>query len=154
VAVDSFASTITVKYGGSYSDTYSLKVTSLSYGGFSTSGVTFVSKGEVTSFSPISGSVYGGTLITIIGQTFSTEATDNPVMIGTTLCAIVSTSETEIKCRTKPRLSGTAGSDTLTVFLKVSEEGVCSVSPCEFTWIDSGLPVLTSFSTEFDSATN
>lgn len=64
------------------------------------SAVTLKAVGEILSFSPSTGSIYGGTLITITGRVFSTEASDNPVKVGTTDCLVETTSPTEITCRT------------------------------------------------------
>ncbi len=59
----------------------------------------------ITSVSPSSGSIGGGTLITITGKNFVPDALDTMVTIGNELnqlCTIESISETEIKCRTPP----------------------------------------------------
>jgi len=58
------------------------------------SAVTLKAVGEVLSFTPASGSIYGGSLITITGRVFSTEATDNPVRVGSTDCLVETTSPT------------------------------------------------------------
>jgi hypothetical protein len=44
--------------------------------------------GTVHSVSPLTGSKYGGALITITGENFSDEAQDNPVMIGENYCYV------------------------------------------------------------------
>jgi hypothetical protein len=77
-----------VKYNGAYSDLYNVLITSNSNGKFDSSAITFQSIGIVTSYYPTEGSIYGGTLITITGYNFSTEATDNPVKIGETDCLV------------------------------------------------------------------
>jgi hypothetical protein len=74
--------TITVKYIGAYSGVYDLRVHSERNGNVLTSSVTFTAKIEVTGFEPRQGSLYGGTLLTISGGHFGTEATDNPVKVG------------------------------------------------------------------------
>lgn len=90
---------ITVKYGGIYSGIYNVKVFSETYGMLDYSAVTLKAVGEILSFTPTQGSIYGGTLITITGRVFSTEATDNPVKVGTTDCLVESTTSTQIQCR-------------------------------------------------------
>jgi hypothetical protein len=70
---------IVVRFGGAYSGTYDVAVHSATYGHFDTTGITVQTIGTVTSYTPTSGSVYGGTLITITGYNFSTTITDNPV---------------------------------------------------------------------------
>ena len=106
----------------------------------------------VTSFYPNQGSLNGGTLITINGYNFSNGAiTDNPVRVGYTDCLVQSTSNTQITCLTLPRIQGVEATEDLIVFLRTFEEAVFEVSPRTFTWIGTGLPTLTSYSTYFDS---
>jgi hypothetical protein len=100
VAVDNTLKTITIKYGGAKSGAFSLSVMSVSYGKFDTTGIVFTAKGTITAISPTSGSVYGGTLVTITGENFGDIITDNPVKIGETYCYVVTTSSTSITCRT------------------------------------------------------
>jgi hypothetical protein len=97
---------LTVKYGGAQSNVYWLKVKSTKKGEFLTTGVTFESKIEVLDFNPKSGSVYGGSLVTITGGHFSDIATDNPVKFGYNwvrgvnhYCFVQTTSDSEITCR-------------------------------------------------------
>lgn len=64
---------------------------------------TFTYAFSVSSISPSSGSIYGGTLLTITGENFSTDRQNTLVYIGDTLnwfCTIESITTTEIKCRT------------------------------------------------------
>lgn len=65
----------------------------------------------VSSFSPLSGSVAGGTLLTMSGFGFSP---DTAVTIGSEECTVVSATETELKCRTP---AGAAGSQSITVMV-------------------------------------
>ncbi|XP_039978517.1 PKHD1 like 1, tandem duplicate 1 [Xiphias gladius] len=65
----------------------------------------------VSSFSPLSGSVAGGTLLTVRGFGFSQNAT---VTVGSEECTVVHASDTELKCRTP---AGTAGSQPMTVMV-------------------------------------
>ena len=51
---------MSVKFGGSESGVYNLKVRSNTYGRFDTTGITVQLIGTVTSFYPTSGSVFGG----------------------------------------------------------------------------------------------
>ena len=83
---------------------YDLHVTSRSFGKLESTGITLELIGVVTSFSPNQGSVYGGTLITINGYHFSNDPMDNPVQIGYTQCQVLSTSDTQITCRTMPAM--------------------------------------------------
>jgi len=92
--IDSSTRKLTVRYGGANSNVYSLKVHSSSYGDIDTTGITFEAVGKVTALSPTSGSINGGTLLTITGYTFSDDGTDNQVNIGDNVCKIVESSET------------------------------------------------------------
>lgn len=55
---------------------------------------------KITGVSPLSGSVYGGALVTITGENFSNEPLDNPVKIGDNYCYVITSSPTQITCRT------------------------------------------------------
>ncbi|XP_011607160.2 fibrocystin-L isoform X2 [Takifugu rubripes] len=63
----------------------------------------------IISFSPSSGSIAGGTLLTLRGFGFSEDAT---VIIGSKECKVVHAADTELSCRSP---AGTAGSQTITV---------------------------------------
>jgi hypothetical protein len=62
---------IKAKFGGSESGIYQLNVRSRGYGNFDTTGITLTTIGKITDYNPKSGSVYGGTLITVDGYHFS-----------------------------------------------------------------------------------
>jgi hypothetical protein len=85
---------IKVKFGGSESDIYDLKVKSRIFGNFDTTGVTLTTIGIVTDYNPKSGSVHGGTLITVDGYQFSDDYQDNPIRIGNTDCMVEYSSPT------------------------------------------------------------
>ncbi|XP_033493349.2 PKHD1 like 1, tandem duplicate 1 [Epinephelus lanceolatus] len=65
----------------------------------------------VSSFSPLSGSVAGGTVLTVTGFGFSQNTT---VTVGSAECTLMYATETELKCRTP---AGTAGSQSVTVMV-------------------------------------
>jgi hypothetical protein len=150
IEIDDVNKKLILRYGGAPSGLYILKLTSQLYGNFDASSLTFQAIGKVTDFQPRSGSLNGGTLITITGYNFSTDIMNNNVRIGYTDCLVESSSNNEVKCRTLPRMEGEVGADDLIVLLKVSEEAECEVTPCKFTWRDDNLPTLTSYSTSFD----
>ena len=72
VSVDDATKTITVKYGGAYSGTYDIEVISDTQGTIDTSSVQLIVVFEITDFTPKTGSVFGGTLLTITGGPFTT----------------------------------------------------------------------------------
>lgn len=113
---------------------------------------------EVTDYNPKQGSTLGGTLVTITGQHFGDEATDNPVKIGDNYCYVQETSEFEIKCRIGDLDSQAAQTDALVlVFARTTEEMQCnrsdSVADCFFEYVAPPATV-TSISSAFDTVTN
>jgi len=152
VGNDSGNKYIKVKFGGSESGLYDVFVRAKSYGRFDSSGVTLRTIGVVTSFSPNQGSLFGGTLITVTGYNFSTDIQDNPIRIGYTDCLVESSTNTQIICRTTPRVQETVGTDDFIVLLKTYEEAVCQVNPCTFTWVNTA--ALTTYSAAFDTTLN
>jgi len=104
VEVDSDAQTIKVMFGGAPGGEYSLKIDHEDLGKIDTEDIgVFNVESVVTSFTPNTGTVFGGTLITITGTNFGTVRTDNPVEIymGETSvdCLVQETAPTEIQCR-------------------------------------------------------
>ena len=95
----------------------------------------------VTSVSPLTGSIYGGTLLTITGSNFGDAYTDNPVQIsltggiGSVDCYVETTMATQITCRIDSDTTDVAagqGGEVIT-FLKTSEEAVCQgTGTCDF----------------------
>lgn len=67
VSVDDSAKTIQCMFGGAESDTFSVSIRHKTLGLVGTEGLTFAAKASVTSVSPKSGSINGGTILTIIG---------------------------------------------------------------------------------------
>lgn len=116
---------------------------------------------KVTNVSPLVGSIYGGTLVTITGTNFGTQKTDNPVQlsthggIGSIDCFVQTINPTEITCRVDKDMRTPKEHDTeadMVVFLKTSEEAMCSGDICKWKYT-STLPTVTEMTTEFDSDT-
>ncbi|KAK9526506.1 hypothetical protein VZT92_015203 [Zoarces viviparus] len=108
------ATTQVCRLGSSSAGTYPVLVSFPSLGDARSSGGNifyFTYKLIVSSFSPLSGSVAGGTLLTMTGFGFSQNTT---VTVGSDECTVVHASDTELKCRTP---AGTAGSQTVTVMV-------------------------------------
>lgn len=55
----------------------------------------------VSSVTPLQGSLRGGTMLTIVGDGFSTNKTRNSVMVGSHICEIESATVNELKCQIK-----------------------------------------------------
>jgi hypothetical protein len=98
VEVNDATKTLTVMYGGAYSGTYSVTIRHIKYGLVDGEILTLTVGSHVTSYSPMSGSIYGGTLLTIKGTNWDPKIkTNNPVSIvyngalGATPCFVQTT---------------------------------------------------------------
>jgi hypothetical protein len=100
MSVDNDLFTLTVKFNGAPSGDYSILLRSATYGRINTEEIYLDVHATILSVSPTIGSIYGGTLVTITGENFSDEPLDNPVTIGGHYCYVITTSPTEITCRT------------------------------------------------------
>lgn len=105
IGVDESTKTIICMFGGAWSGLYQLSIRHRQFGLLEMTGITLTVGSNVTSITPMAGSIYGGTLITITGTNFGKEFTDNPVQIstlgavGSIDCFLQSISETQITCR-------------------------------------------------------
>jgi hypothetical protein len=81
IDVDDAAKTITCKFGGAESGTFRVWIRHSATGLIESNGLTLDVNTYVTSYSPMSGSIYGGALLTIEGSNFGDVYTDNPVQI-------------------------------------------------------------------------
>jgi hypothetical protein len=122
MSVDEAEKSIKVKFPGAKSGSYWIQLSATQHGRIDSDLLQLSVHGTVTSVSPLTGSKYGGTLITITGENFSDDALDNPVMIGKDYCYVLTTSPTQITCRTDLLVENTVGDKLLVVFLKTSEE--------------------------------
>lgn len=61
-------------------------------------------------------------MVTITGENFSDDLLDNPVKIGDDYCYVITSTPTQITCRTNQLIGKEEESDLLIVFLKTSEE--------------------------------
>jgi len=160
VAKDPVKKTITVKYGGAYSGTYAMVVSSSLVGKFRVKD-KFVSRFEFTDFNPKKGSKFGGQLITIQGSHFSSDPLNNPIKIGYEYtsgvihyCDVLSSSEFEIKCRMRLDANRKAGKQELIVFASTYEEAKCRASTCTLEFLDfDQLPTVEVATASYDVAT-
>jgi len=133
----------TAMFGGAYSGKYQISIRHKHYGLVGTENLILDVGAYVTEYYPMTGSIYGGTLLTIVGDNFGDVYTDNPVQIsnngaiGSIDCFVVQTSDKEIKCRIDSAIEAKTGGieDTMVVFLKTSEEATCEPKAnCVYTW--------------------
>lgn len=122
MSVDDSAKTILVKFPGAESGSYYIVLSSTQHGRLDSDALQLDVHGTVHSVSPLIGSKYGGALVTITGENFSDEPLDNPVKIGDNYCYVITTSPTEITCRTDLLTDQNTGDNIVLVFLKTSEE--------------------------------
>lgn len=122
MSVDDAAKSLTIKFPGAVSGTYQLQLSSTQHGRIDSDLLILGVHGTVSSVSPLTGSKYGGALVTITGENFSDNALDNPVKIGEHYCYVQTTSPTEITCRTDFLTAQVAQDEMVIVFLKTSEE--------------------------------
>jgi hypothetical protein len=79
IEVDDNAKTFTAMFGGAYSGLFQISIRHKEYGLVGTEGLILDVSASVTSYTPMTGSIYGGTLLTIQGTNFGDVYTDNPV---------------------------------------------------------------------------
>jgi hypothetical protein len=79
LSVDDTAKTLTCMFGGAESGTFQMNIRHKSLGLINTKNLILDVSASVSSISPKTGSIYGGTLVTITGDNFGTVKTDNPV---------------------------------------------------------------------------
>lgn len=83
IAVDDSTKTLTTMFGGAWSGLYQMSIRHKEFGLLDSIGLTLTVGSNVTSVTPLVGSIYGGTKLTITGTNFGSEFTDNPVQIST-----------------------------------------------------------------------
>ena len=88
MSVDDAAKTLTIKFPGAVSGSYYLQLASAQHGRIDSDLLQLSVHGTITSVSPLTGSKYGGTLVTITGENFSDDLLDNPVKIGDHYCYV------------------------------------------------------------------
>jgi hypothetical protein len=87
-------------FGGAESGTFFFTIRHATFGLIGTEGLNLIVGSTVTSVSPVTASIYGGTVLTITGTNFGTTKTDNPVQIsynggvGSTDCFVLTTMAT------------------------------------------------------------
>ena len=154
--VDSPAPTntqLTCRLGGGSSGEFNVQVNRSGYGASvaaSTDSDKFEFIIEITNVSPRSGSIQGGTIVTITGNNFSTVKNENQVTIGdsrTNLCEIITATATEIVCRTMADSSGITTGQDLRVLGRIQEVAICNTN-CKFTYQEQKTPKILSLSPE------
>ena len=154
IAVNTAAKTITVKYGGAYSGNYGLVIKSILNGNIDTNATQLHVVFEITSFEPLTGSIFGGTAITVYGGPFTDDIEETIIKVGfywwdgiDNYCYVFEATEEYVKCRLPLDLNRQAKEYELIAFSSTYEEANCEFDDCLFTFIAaSELPEVTSFS--------
>jgi hypothetical protein len=100
LSVDDANKRIVCMFGGAWSGDYIVQIRHSEYGLIETDALTLKVGAKVTAVDKTQISRNGGTILTITGQNFGTEITDNPVQVsyngglGSTDCFVQSTSAT------------------------------------------------------------
>ena len=151
MSVDDATKAIKVKFGGAVSGNYHISVWSKQYGKITMTNLALVVGSSVTNITPLIGSMYGGTLVTITGINFSTDPLDNPVKVGSNYCNVLTSSTTQITCRIVDIVAPAAlPQQTVLVFLKTSEEAKC-YGTCLFDYVTPSATT-TGITSAFDVA--
>ena len=143
VAVDSVAKTITVKYGGAYSGTYDVYIKSLTNGAVDTRAIQLKAVFELKDFTPKTGSIYGGTKLTLTGGPFTDALDETIVKVGYKwwegidhYCYVISVSHSEVTCRLPLDLNREAKEYAVIMFASTYEESNCEMdNDCKFTFV-------------------
>jgi hypothetical protein len=104
MSADQETNSIKIKFNGARSGHYHIGLHHEVEGTVASEELAIHVHSTINSISPTSGSIYGGALVTISGENFSDEPLDNPVKIGDDFCYVITSSPTEITCRTDPLL--------------------------------------------------
>uniref|UniRef100_A0A8C6RMA5 Fibrocystin-L n=1 Tax=Nannospalax galili TaxID=1026970 RepID=A0A8C6RMA5_NANGA len=99
-------------------------------------GFHFVYQSQISHISPDSGSLAGGTLLTVSGFGFSENST---VLVGNETCKMIEGDLTRITCKTPKRIEGT-------VDILVITNGIQATAKDSFTYNCLQTPVITDFS--------
>lgn len=157
IAVDDAAKKLTVMFGGAHSGKFQMSIRHKTYGLIDCENKILDVGSTVTSYTPKTGSIYGGTMLTITGTNFGTKKTDNPVSIThaqgkAVSCFVKETKATEIKCRldTANVVKKNGDTGTMVTFLMTSEEAKCTKPACDWTYTDS-IPSVTAMTTTYDA---
>ncbi|KAM9385916.1 fibrocystin-L-like isoform 2-T2 [Pholidichthys leucotaenia] len=133
------ASTQVCRVSSASAGTYPVSVSFHSLGDARFAGgnpLLFTYQLNVSSVSPLSGSLEGGTLLTVEGYGFCTNTT---VTVGSAECTVVEATDTELKCRTP---AGAAGLKSITVTVG----NMTATASSSFTYDSSLTPQISSLS--------
>lgn len=88
MSVDDSNKSLQIKFPGADSGNYNIFLVGEGVGRIDKEPLALTVTSQVTSISPLTGSVLGGTMVTIQGINFSDDALDNPVTVGGYWCFV------------------------------------------------------------------
>lgn len=144
---------IVLVMSGGKQGTYSLTVEKTGYGGYNynvggvTTPIQFEYKFVMTSVTPKTGSLEGGTILTIGGINFATKTSQMQVFIGpqNVICDVLTTTATQLTCRTKAATYD--AKTTISLTQRLQDVATCadtdSNNACGFLYSSSVTPVIT-----------
>jgi len=147
VSAPASTTTITCFYLGIISGNY--KVYAITSQGKSNEVDVLISV-DITGISPSSGSIEGGTTLTIEGGIFASDITQTLVYLGPEnnylLCDVISSSSHQVQCVTEPSVWGYS-TQTVLLATRIQDESTCSIAGgCQFSYTVSSTPQITSAS--------
>jgi hypothetical protein len=95
----------------------------------------------ISSVSPLSGSIYGGVILTISGSGFAISASHIQVTVGSSVCPIVQTAPGQVQCTVPAQ-----GSNASPATIHVVSNGVTFPGSSSFTYSSASTPTITSVS--------
>ena len=131
MSVNDVDKTFKVKFNGAPVGTYTFSIYANSasqYGLLDTTGITLTTSSAITSIRPTSGSVFGGTVLTITVSNISTVKTDQAVKVGDFYCDILTATSSSLTCRireTKLAADQTSTDNQVIVVLAAASEATC-----------------------------
>ena len=93
---------------------------------------------------PSSGSVAGGTALTLVGDGFATSRTALDVIVGGRNCRVLFTNSSTVVCTTPVAVVLTEDSSATVTVSVLGVAASCSNAPCEFTYSRGRTPILTA----------
>lgn len=152
MSVDDSNKSLQIKFPGADSGNYNIFLVGEGVGRIDKEPLALTVTSQVTSITPLTGSVLGGTMITIEGINFSDDALDNPVTVGGYWCYVQTSTPTQITCRIMETLAEEISTVQVLTFLRTSEEAV-NICSNVFEYSEP-IASVTALTNAFDATTN
>jgi len=107
-------------------------------------GATLTTPPVIRSFSPASGSVAGGTVLTLHGDGFSPHKAHLEVTLGGLACRVMSANESHVQCIAPVAANLTADSDEAISLAVAGTTASCTAGACTFGYRRAQTPIITA----------